>query len=66
MSVKRTKKQLAWMQLYEDQTGCDAAIRLRELEEGKIGFAEFAQANIKYYEVRTQGVVTEISRDVPE
>ena len=65
MSINRHPKQLAWMQLFQDRTGFDACIGLPELESGKIGFSEFAQANIKWYEAHSQGAITDITRNVP-
>ena len=65
MSMMRHPKQTVWMQLYKDRTGFDAAIKLNDLEDGSISFAEFAKANIKWYEAHSQDAYLAISRSIP-
>jgi len=65
MSIKRHPKQIAWMKLYEDRTGFTPVIGLKELEDGQIGFQEFAKSNIKWYESHSHDAYLAISRDVP-
>jgi hypothetical protein len=65
MSIKRHPKQLAWIKLYEERTGFVPLIKLDELEDGKIGFEEYAKANVKWYENHSQDAYLAISRDIP-
>ena len=57
-----TKKQRAWLEYYEVQTGYDV-IKLDELEAGTITFAEVRRWNTKWYEGHIQQVLNNITGD---